>query len=88
MPSASARCARAVSIAVAVKPAVAAGATWDTTTVANDGGVVARIDGTGAAEAVGGLDYFGGGTMLSSVTRPWHGPWSAETPIQPIESQA
>jgi hypothetical protein len=62
-------------------PAVAAGATWDTTTVANDGGVVARIDGTGAAEAVGGLDYFGGGTMLSSVTRPWHGPWSAATPI-------
>lgn len=62
-------------------PAVATGATWDTTTVAYDGGVVARIDGTGAAEAAGGFDYFGGGGLLSSVTRPWHGPWSAATPI-------
>jgi hypothetical protein len=62
-------------------PAVAAGATWDTTTVANNGGVVARIDGTGATEAVGGLDYFHGDPELASVTRPWHGPWSAATPI-------
>ena len=62
-------------------PAVAVGAAWDTTTVAYDSEVVARIDGTGAAEAVGGFDYFGAGTMLSSVTRPWRGPWSAPTPI-------
>ena len=71
----------AVVACALLMPAVAAGATWDTTTVANDGGVVARIDGTGAAEVVGGLDYFGGGPLLSSVTRPWHGPWSPATPI-------
>jgi hypothetical protein len=62
-------------------PAIAAGATWDTTTVADNGEVVARIDGTGATEAVGGVYYPGGETLLSSVSRPWHGPWSAATPI-------